>query len=396
MDFKFTAEEEAFRQEVKDWLKANIPPRWFELTTGYWQETDESWKIARAFQKKLGVKGWLAPAYPREYGGADLGHIKRLILAEELTYHNAPVGVETEITVNWVGMALQHFGNEQQKKDYVSRVAKGDIVFCLGYSEPNAGSDLASLQTRATEKGDEYIINGQKIWCSYAHYADYCWLAAVTDPDVPKHRNMSMFVVDMKTPGITVRPLINILGCHSFNEVFFDDVRIPKENLVGEKNNGWFQLAVALDFERSGVQTAAGNQLLLDFLVGYAKSTKRNGRFLSEDPALRNELAEMAIEIEVARMLCYRIAWIYKTGGHSNYESSMAMLFGSELLRRMTDVGMRVLGKYGQLMNGSKWAIGQAEIARSYLASLSIGVGGGTNEIQKNIIAMRGLGLPRK
>ncbi len=182
---------------------------------------------------------------------------------------------------------MQHFGNEQQRKDYISGVAKGDIVFCLGYSEPNAGSDLASLQTRATEKGDEYIINGQKIWCSYAHYADYCWLAAVTDPDAPKHRNMSMFVVDMKTPGITIRPLINVIGCHSFNEVFFDDVRIPKENLVGEKNNGWFQLAVALDFERSGVQTAAANQLLLDFLVGYAKSTKRNGRFLSEDPAAK-------------------------------------------------------------------------------------------------------------
>lgn len=396
MDFKFTAEEETFRQEVRDWLKANIPPRWFELGTGFWQETDESWKIAREFQKKLGVKGWLAPAYPKEYGGTDLGHIKRLILAEELTYLSAPVGVETEITVNWVGMALQHFGNEQQKRDYVSRVAQGDIVFCLGYSEPNAGSDLASLQTRATEKGDEYIVNGQKTWCSYAHYADYCWLAAVTDPDAPKHRNMSMFVVDMKTPGITVRPLINVIGCHSFNEVFFDDVRIPKENLVGEKNGGWFQLAVALDFERSGVQTAAANQLLLDFLVGYAKSTKRNGSFLSEDPILRYELAEMAIEIEVARMLCYRIAWMYSKGRHSNYESSMAMLFGSELLRRISDVGMRVLGKYGQLMEGSKWAIGKAEMARSYLASLSIGVGGGTNEIQKNIIAMRGLGLPRK
>lgn len=396
MDFKFTPEEEAFRQEVKDWLKAEIPTRWFELCTGFWQETDESWKISRQFQQKLGAKGWLAPAYPKEYGGANLGHIKRLILAEELAYHNAPVGVETEITVNWVGMALQHFGNEQQKNDYVNRVAKGDIVFCLGYSEPNAGSDLASLQTRATEKGDEYIVNGQKIWCSYAHYANYCWLAAITDPDAPKHRNMSMFVVDMKTPGITIRPLINVVGCHSFNEVFFDDVHVPKENLVGVKNNGWFQLAMALDFERSGVQTAAANQLLLDFLIGYAKSTKRNGKPIAEDPAIRHDLAEMAINIEVARMLCYRIAWIYSKGGHSNYESSMAMIFGSELLRRISDVGMRVLGKYGQLMPDSNFVVGKAEIARSYLASLSIGVGGGTNEIQKNIIAMRGLGLPRK
>jgi len=396
MDFKFTADEEAFRQEVKDWLKEAIPPRWRELPTGFWQETDESWQISRQFQKKLGSRGWLAPAYPVEYGGAGLGHIKRLILAEELTYHDAPVGIETEITVNWVGMALQHFGSEQQKKDYLSRIAKGDIVFCLGYSEPNAGSDLASLQTRAVEKGDDYIVNGQKIWCSYAHYADYCWLGAVTDPDAGKHRNMSMFVVDMKNPGITIRPLINVIGCHSFNEVFFDDVRTPADSLVGVKNNGWFQLAMALDFERSGVQTAAANKLLLDHMVNYAKTNKRGGKLLSKDPILRNMIAEMATEIEVARMLCYRIAWIYSKGGHSNYESSQAMVFGSELLRRISDAGMRVLGQYGQLAYGSHRAVAIAAMCRSYLASLSIGVGGGTNEIQRNIIAMRGLGLPRK
>jgi alkylation response protein AidB-like acyl-CoA dehydrogenase len=306
------------------------------------------------------------------------------------------MSVEAEITVNWVGMALQHFGNDQQKKDFVSRVAKGELIFCLGYSEPNAGSDLASLQTKATEKGDEYIVNGQKIWCSFAHYADYCWLAAVTDPDAPKHRNMSMFVVDMKTPGITIRPLINIIGAHSFNEVFFDDVRVPKENLVGVKNNGWFQLAMALDFERSGVQTAAGNQMILNALIDYAKTHKRGGQLLIDDPAIRSDLAEMAINIEVARMLCYRIAWIYSVGGHSSYESSQAMLFGSELLRKISDTGMKVLGQYGQLMTDSKLTVGKADIARNYLASLSIGVGGGTNEIQKNIIAMRGLGLPRK
>jgi hypothetical protein len=396
MDFKFNAEEEAFRQEVKDWLKQAIPPRWRELPTGFWQETEESWNISRQFQKDLGSKGWLAPAYPVEYGGAGLGHIKRLILAEELTYHDAPVGIETEITVNWVGMALQHFGSEQQKKDYLHRIAKGDIVFCLGYSEPNAGSDLASLQTRAVEKGDDYIINGQKIWCSYAHFADYCWLGAVTDADLPKHRNMSMFVVDMKNPGITIRPLINAIGCHSFNEVFFDEVHTPAASLVGVRNNGWFQLAMALDFERSGVQTAAANKLLLDYMVNYARANKRGGRLLSKDPILRNMIAEMAIEIEVARMLCYRIAWIYSKGGHSNYESSQAMVFGSELLRRISDAGMRVLGQYGQLAYGSQRAVERAAMCRSYIASLSIGVGGGTNEIQRNIIAMRGLGLPRK
>ena len=396
MDFKFTAEEEAFRREVKAWLQDAIPSRWRELPTGFWQETEESWKLSRLFQKKLGSKGWLAPAYPVELGGAGLGHIKRLILAEELTYHDAPVSVETEITVNWVGMALQHFGSEQQKNDFIPRIARGDIVFCLGYSEPNAGSDLASLQTRAVEQGDNYVINGQKIWCSYAHYADYCWLGAVTDPDLPKHRNMSMFVVDMKRPGITIRPLINVIGCHSFNEVFFDDVRTPLSSLVGVKNNGWFQLAMALDFERSGVQTAAANKLLLDYMVDYAKANKRGGKLLSKDPVLRNLMAEMAIEIEVARMLCYRIAWMYSKGAHSNYESSQAMIFGSELLRRISDAGMRVLGQYGQLAYGSMRAVENAAMCRSYLAALSIGVGGGTNEIQRNIIAMRGLGLPRK
>jgi alkylation response protein AidB-like acyl-CoA dehydrogenase len=207
---------------------------------------------------------------------------------------------------------------------------------------------------------------------------------------------MSMFVVDMKNPGITVRPLINVIGCHSFNEVFFDDVPTPKESLIGVKENGWFQLAMALDFERSGVQTAAANKLILDHMIKYARANKRNGKLISEDPIMRNLMAEMAIEIEVARMLCYRIAWIYSKGGHSNYESSEAMIFGSELLRRISDAGMRVLGQYGQLEFGSHRAIGTAEMCRSYLAALSIGVGGGTNEIQRNIIAMRGLGLPRK
>ncbi|MGA9049379.1 MAG: acyl-CoA dehydrogenase family protein [Dehalococcoidia bacterium] len=395
MDFTYTPEETEFRREVKGWLENEIPRRWHELTTGFWQETDESWHISREFQQKLGAKGWLAPAYPKKYGGAEMGHIKRLILAEELAMHNAPVGIEVEITVNWVGMAIQHFGTETQQNDYVKRIASGDIVFCLGYSEPNSGSDLGSIQTRATGDDNSFIVNGQKTWCSYAHYADYCWLAAVTDDSAPKHKNMSMFVVDMKTPGIKVVPIINIMNCHSFNEVFFDDVRVPADNLVGTEGNGWFQLVIALDFERSGVNSAAICRLILDKIVEYARSHKRNGRLISEDPIIRNELAELAIEVEVARTLCYRIAWIYSTGGHSNYESSMVMVFVSELLRRISVLGTRVLGQYGQLMPGSKWAVENAEIARTYLSSISIGVGGGTNEIQRNIIAMRGLGLPR-
>lgn len=396
MDFRFTEEEVSFREEVRQWLKQEIPQRWTELDPGIWEETEESWALSRQFQRKLGQKGWLAPAYPKEYGGLELSHMKRLILAEELAYNRAPISIEVEITVNWVATTIILFGTEKQKEDYGTRVAKGDIIFCLGYSEPNAGSDLAALQTRAVEVGDEYVINGQKIWCSYGHLADYCWLAARTDPDVPKHKGVSMFVVDMKTPGITVRPLINVLNRHSFNEVFFDDVRIPKENLVGQKNNGRYQLVIALDLERSSIGGPAANQRLIEELIQYAKETKRNGESLADDPLIRNELANVAVENEVARMVCYRIAWMYSKGLHPSYESSMSMVFASEVLRHMANVGMRILGHYGELDRDSKWTIMNARIMRMCLSSLSIGVGGGSNEIQRNIIAMRGLGLPRQ
>lgn len=395
MDFRFTEEEVAFKAEVHQWLKQEIPQRWTELDPGIWEETEESWPISRQFQRKLGQKGWLAPAYPKEYGGLELSHMKRLMLAEELAYNRAPISVEVEITVNWVAPTIILFGNERQKKEYGTRVAKGEIIFCIGYSEPNAGSDLAALQTRAVKVGDEYIINGQKIWCSYAHLADYCWLAVRTDPNVSKHKGISMFIVDMKTPGITVRPLINILNHHSFNEVFFDDVRIPRDNLVGQENNGWYQLVIALDLERSSIGTAAAQQRIIEELVRYAKETRRNGKPIANDPLLRNQLAEMAVENEILRMMCYRIAWMYSKGMHPSYESSMTMVFSSELMRRLANVGMHIMGHYGELDRDSKWAPLNARIMRMYLSSISIGVGGGSNEIQRNIIAMRGLGLPR-
>jgi len=396
MDFRFSEDEEAFREEVRQWLGKEIPQRWIDLDPGIWEETEESWALARAFQRKLGEKGWLAPAFPREYGGLELSHMKRLVLAEELAYSRAPVSVEVEITVNWVAPSIMLFGNEAQRKAYVTPIARGETIFCIGYSEPDAGSDLASLKTRAVEEGDGYVINGQKIWCSYAHLADYCWLAARTDPDAPRHQGISVFIVDMKTPGITVRPLINILNQHSFNEVFFDDVRIPKENLVGQKNNGWYQVMIALDFERSSVGWAASNRRVIEELIDYARNTMRNGKPLASDPLVRNQLAQLVVENEVARMMAYRLAWMFSRGLHPSYESSMSMVFISEATRRTADVGMRILGHYGELDRDSRWAVMNARLMRMCLSSLSIGVGGGSNEIQRNIIAMRGLGLPRK
>ena len=396
MDFRFTEDEEAFRREVHQWLKHEIPQRWTELDPGIWEETEECWALAREFQRKLGQKGWLAPAYPKEYGGQELSHMKRLVLAEELAYNRTPMSIEEEITVNWVGPAIMLFGTEKQKKEYLSRIAKGDVIFCLGYSEPNAGSDLASLQTRAVEVGDEYVINGQKTWCSYGHLADYCWLAARTDPDASRHEGISIFIVDMKTPGITVRPLINILNRHSFNEVFFDDVHILRENLVGQKNKGWYELVIALDFERSSVGYAAGNQRIIEELIKYVKETARNGEPLANDPLIRSELAQLVVENEVARMMAYRIAWMFSKGLHPSHESSMSMVFISEVMRRTANAGMRIVGHYGELDRDSKWSVMNARIMRVCLSSLSIGVGGGSNEIQRNIIAIRGLGLPRR
>ena len=396
MDFRFTEDEEAFRLEVRQWLEHEIPQRWIELDPGIWEETEDSWALAREFQRKLGQKSWLAPAYPKEYGGLELSHMKRLILSEELAYNRAPLSIEVEITLNWVGPSIMLFGTEKQKKEYLTRMAKGDVIFCLGYSEPNAGSDLASLQTRAVEVGDEYVINGQKTWCSYGHLADYCWLAARTDPTASRHEGISIFIVDMKTPGIAVRPLINVLNRHSFNEVFFDDVHIPKGNLVGQKNKGWYQLVMALDFERSSIGYAAGNQRIIEELIKYVKETRRNGKPLANNPLIRNELAQLVVENEVARMMAYRIAWMFSKGLHPSHESSMSMVLISEVMRRTANAGMRILGHYGELDRDSKWAVMNARIMRMCLSSLSIGVGGGSNEIQRNIIAIRGLGLPRK
>jgi alkylation response protein AidB-like acyl-CoA dehydrogenase len=396
MDFEFTEDEAVFQQQVRQWLEQEIPQKWIELDPGIWEETEESWALAREFQRKLGQKGWLAPAYPKEYGGLELSHMKRLILAEELAFNRAPLSIEVEVTVNWVGPSIMRFGTETQKKDYITGIAKGDMISCLGYSEPNAGSDLASLQTRAVEAGDEYVINGQKTWCSYGHLADYCWLAARTNPDASRHEGISIFIVDMKTPGITIRPLINILNHHSFNEVFFDDVRIPEENLVGQKDNGWYQLMIALDFERSSIGYAASNQRTIEELIKYAKETTRNGEPLANDTLIRNELAQLVVENEVARMMAYRIAWMFSKGLHPSYESSMSMVFTSDVMRHTANTGLRILGHYGELDRDSKWTVMNARIMRMCLSSLSIGVGGGSNEIQRNIMAIRGLGLPRR
>jgi alkylation response protein AidB-like acyl-CoA dehydrogenase len=396
MRFSFTPEQEAFRQEVRETLRQEVPLRWKDLGYQIWEETDESWAITREWNRKLGRKGWLALTWPPEYGGLGRSHVDQFILDEEMAAEGTPTGIETAITIGWVCPTIMIYGTEEQKQQYLPPAARGDITFCLGYSEPNAGSDLAAVRTTAVEEGDTFVVNGQKVWTTIAHRADYCWLAARTDPNVPKHKGISMLIVDMKTPGITVQPLINMTGFHSFNEVFFDNVRVPAKNLVGQKNRGWYQLAIALDFERSGVGTPAKVKKMVEKLVRYCKETRRDGRLLAEEPDVRRKLAQLSVEAEVLRILCYRITWLQTKGKVPSYEASVSKVFGAELLKRLTDGAMHILGPFSQIDRGSKWAALQGEVLRLFLTSPSMGIGGGTNEIQKSIIAMRGLGLPRK
>ena len=396
MNFAFTQGDEAFRLEVRQWLQSEIPARWYELSPGMWEENEETWAIARQFDRKLAGKGWYAPSYARRYGGIEATMAQQIIIGEEKSLLQAPSRFSQAVSVEFVGPTIMQYGSEEQKAKHVRGIGTAELVFCLGYSEPQAGSDLGALQTRAVEEKDCFVVNGQKIFTTFAHLADYCWLAARTDPDAPKHEGISMFVVDMKTPGITVRPLINIADSHSFNEVFFDDVRVPKDALVGEKNRGWYYLTTALNYERGGiVRLPATLACLLEELVRYVSETSGAGGLLADDPHVQQRLAEMATEIEVCRLLSYRVADLVDRGMTPAYETSEAFLFGNELLRRFAKTAGEILGPYGQLAKKCKLSPLRGVIQGLYLDTVGTGIGAGSTEIQRNIIALLGLGLPR-
>ena len=397
MDFSFTHEEENFRKELREFFKREIPAEWKALGYTYWEEDDESWAITKAFNKKLGEKGYLGLTLPKEIGGLGKSHFEQVIFEEELVREGrAPTWIEKNITVDWVVPTLFMFGSEEQKKKYPPLAAKGEINFCLGYSEPDSGSDLVSMKTTAIEDGNDYVVNGQKIWTTIGHRAQYCWLAAKTDPDAPPHKGISMFIVDMKTPGITCRPIYNMLQHHSFNEVFFDDVRVSKENLVGVKNQGWYQMMVALTFERGNYGFPAHLWQMLMELVNYCKTTKRNGKYLSNDPVIRKNLAKLAVDIEAFKLLNYRITCLQHQNKKATAETSVARVFGIGVWREMARVSTSILGPHSLIDRGSKCARLNGATARWYLNAPSMSIGGGTTEIQKNIIAQTGLGLPVK
>lgn len=394
MDFRFSDDEEAFRREVQDFLKRELPQS-HERAVLHGGDTDEDWEFTKQFTRKLGEKGWIAIWWPREYGGLEGSDMEYLIFNEETAYRRAPRmdGGGTGI----VGPTILAHGTEEQKRRFLPPIARGEVMWIQCFSEPDFGSDSAGIKTTAVEDGDSYIINGQKTWISFGHRGDFCYMTTRTDPEAPKHRGLSYFLVDMKTPGITVRPITNMIGADGFCEVYFDNVRVPRENMLGEKNQGWMIMMTTLSFERGTLASIAGSmRRTVDDLVAFAKEARYQGQPLAGDPAVRQKLADLVIEVQVARLFVYRVVWMQGQGLIPTYQASMAKLYGDELNLQITRLGTEIMDLYGQLAWKSKWAPLNGEIAGAYLNNLGCLFAGGTPEIQRTIIATIGLGLPRR
>ena len=388
MDFSDTPEDAAFRREVQEFVAKELPPDMRapdEMTLGVGVGEDPR---DMEWLKKLATRGWVAPSWPKEYGGAGLPVMQQFIFNAEMARARAPR--PNYIAIGMVGPTTIVHGTEEQKSEHLPGILSGEIYWCQGFSEPESGSDLASLQTRAVEDGDDFIINGQKIWTSGAHRADRMIMLARTDSDGPKHKGLSYFFLDMHAPGVTVRPLTNMAEMHSFNEVFFDNVRVPKKDMLGELNRGWYVALTTLAFERSGIVNAVALQQLLEEIVEATRPYRRAG-----DVHARNELADRAIETQVAIMLSHRVASVQAKGQMPIQEASITKLYCSELGQRIARTAVGLAGLYGQLGPGSPWAPLMGRIERTYLIQVGATLAGGTSEIQRNIIATRGLGLPR-
>ena len=395
MDLKFTPEQEALRREFQDFFaeeEKNAPEGW----SGGWEahfESDENWAYHRSVAEKLAQRNWLSLPWPRAYGGRDLGIMEQALFNEARSYHRVP-GVDTGGPAI-VAPGILEYGSEEMKREWLPRIAGAEINWCQGWSEPNAGSDLASLTTRAVEDGDDYVINGQKIWTSGAHRADHIFLLARTDPDAPPHRGLTYFFSEMNRPGITVRPLYYMNRAHVFNEVFFDNLRVPKRNIVGQVNQGWYVTMAGINFERSGAGAIAGGKRDLEDLVQYCQEIEWTGQTLAKNTLVRHKLAELAIDLEAARQWAYYVAWLQSRNPAVAAEPSASKYFVTELWLRLAAAGLEIMGLYGTLKSGSKWAPLRGRFENICQVYPGLTIAGGTTEIQKNLIAWMGLRLPR-
>jgi alkylation response protein AidB-like acyl-CoA dehydrogenase len=395
MDFADSPEHAAFRAEFRRWLAANLPPELCvdDAADQRVAPDRETLKQRIAWQKTMNAAGWVGITWPKEYGGRGANFMQQVICDEEYTRARAPI-LPGASGINLLGPTLIHWGNEAQKTRHLPRILNADELWCQGYSEPGAGGDLASLKTRAVDQGDHFLVNGQKVWTSGAHFADWCFLLVRTDPEAPKHCGISYLLVDMKTPGITVRPLVLLNGHRHFNEVFFDDVRVPKENLVGPLNEGWKVAITTLMFERSG---AGGRDHAAQIarLVEIAKSFPSRQEPAWNDSHVRQQLAQLAIEAKALQVTRLRSLTRRLRGEPPGPEGSILKLFGSELGVRIADFASTLLGPYATVDAPTEALPDAARWHHRVLGARQYTIAGGTSEIQRNIIGERVLGLPK-
>ncbi|MCC6382884.1 MAG: acyl-CoA dehydrogenase family protein [Dehalococcoidia bacterium] len=389
MNFHDSPEHAAFRAELRAFLGQELPAGDWDMRNDRDHVSPEAAAFTSRFRKKLAERGWLTMGWPKEFGGAGASYMTQTVYMEEMSSAGAPGAYDQGV---WLaGPAVMMHGTPEQQERWLPAMRTADVQWCQLFSEPGAGSDLASLQTRAVRDGDEYILNGQKIWTSGAVGSDWGILLARTDAEAPKHRGITYFMLDMRLPGVSIRPLVNMLGSEHFCEVFLDEVRVPADCRVGEENRGWYIATTTLDQERSSINRIVMSRSTLYGLVDYV----RDQPGLRARAEVRHELAERALEFEIGRWLCYRVAQMQGEGKVPNYEASISKVFGSELQRQMGITGMRVLGMAAQVEPPSPWAPLQGRVERWALAGPSYTIAGGTSEVNRNIIATRGLGLPR-
>lgn len=395
MDFRFSEEEEAFREGVREFVQGEIPP---ELRCGErYAFTDELWPKVLDARKALAQKGWAVMHWPPEYGGQGVSPVLQMVLREEMAYWGVPEAIAFDDGPNLIGPTIIQHGSEHLKRTHLPPIARGETFWCQGFTEPGSGSDLAALRTTAVQDGDHYVINGQKDYISGAARADWIHLLARTNPEAPRHRGISYFVADMRSPGITLRPLVEAHGRSGMlNEVFFDDLRVPAENVVGEKDRGWYAAMSTLNRERGGIEAVGRARGLLRELVDYARVAFSDDDTLLQRPTVRSRLGQMATEIEACRLAAYRLAWMQSQGLTPTHEASLSKVLSSEMWQHFTHLALQVLGLHGLLEPGSMAAPLEGRLGEAYVSSISETIYIGTSEIHRNIVAQRGLGLPRE
>jgi 3-oxocholest-4-en-26-oyl-CoA dehydrogenase alpha subunit len=390
MQIAFTDEQEALRQELRAYFDGLMTPEvQQEMATGDGEYGNS--ELYKSLVRQMGKDGWLGIGWPSEYGGQSRSMVEQLIFMDEASLASAPVPF---LTVNTVGPTLMHYGTEAQRKEFLPKILGGELHFSIGYSEPEAGTDLASLTTRAVRDGEEYVINGQKMWTSLIQYADYVWLAARTDPEAPKHKGISMFLVPTDVAGFSWTPVRTMAGVTT-SATFYNDVRVPASALVGEENKGWNLITNQLNHERVALCSAANVQHLVNDVRRWAHDTRLpDGRRVIDQEWVQVHLARVHAKTEFLKLINWKIAWGVKKGVGMQ-DASATKVFGTEHSIEAYRLLMEVLGEEAVVSSGSPGSILRSRLERMYRSALILTFGGGTNEVQRDIIAMVGLGMPR-